>query len=118
MYRSLACTHNPSLNTDDGSCNYNSSSYDTLVSNISINWNGLIEYYRRLFCTLFNSVGCDSIVNLNFTFNTVSTIDNNQNQKTLTKVTDILGRETNVTRNKFLFYKFNDGTVEKKIILQ
>ena len=68
--------------------------------------------------TLFNSVGCDSIVNLNFTFNTVSTIDNNQNQKTLTKVTDILGRETNITRNKFLFYKFNDGTVEKKIVLQ
>ena len=53
--------------------------------------------------TLFNSVGCDSIVNLNFTFNPVSVINlNNRNQKTLTKVTDILGRETNSTRNKFL----------------
>ena len=37
----LFCNYNP-LNSDDGSCNYSSSSYDTLVSNISINWNGLL----------------------------------------------------------------------------
>ena len=80
----LACNYNPSLNTDDGSCNYNSSSYDTLVSNISINWNGLLLNITGDYSvTLFNSVGCDSIVNLNFTFNTVSTIDNNQKSKNL-----------------------------------
>ena len=115
----LACNYNPLANTNDGSCNYSSSSYDTLISNISINWNGLILNTSGDYSiTLFNSVGCDSIVNLNFTFNTVSAIDNNRNQKTLTKVTDILGRETNAIRNKFLLYKFDDGSVEKKIVLQ
>ena len=116
----VACNYDPLANTNDGSCNYSSSSYDTLVSNISINWNGLILNTSGDYSiTLFNSVGCDSIVNLNFTFNTVSTINfNNSNQRTLIKVTDVLGRETNGTRNKFIFYIFDDGTVEKKVILQ
>ena len=38
--------------------------------------------------------------------------------KCLVKITDILGRETNGTRNKFLFYIFDDGTVERKIIIK
>ena len=38
--------------------------------------------------------------------------------KKILKLVDILGRETNGTRNKFLFYIYDDGTVEKKIILE
>ena len=69
--------------------------------------------------TLFNSVGCDSIVNLNFTFNLTSAINYNTiNQRTLIKITDLLGRETNSQNNRTLFYIFDDGTVEKKIILE
>ena len=37
--------------------------------------------------------------------------------KKLLKVTDLLGRETNQT-NKPLFYIYDDGTVEKKIIIE
>jgi len=115
----VACNYDISANTNDGSCNYSSSSYDTLVSNISISWNGIILTTSGDYSiTLYNSVGCDSIVNLNFTFNTVSAINyNNTSQRTLIKITDILGRETNGTRNKFLFYIFDDGTVEKRIVI-
>ncbi len=90
------------------------------MSNISINWNGLILTTSGDYSvTLYNSVGCDSIVNLNFTLNTVSAINyNNTNQRTLIKVTDILGRESNGTRDEVLFYIFDDGTVEKKIIIE
>jgi hypothetical protein len=35
--------------------------------------------------------------------------------KELLKVTDLLGRETKAT-NQLLFYIYNDGTVDKKII--
>ena len=38
--------------------------------------------------------------------------------KKLLKVTDILGREVNEKRNTPLFYIYNDGTVEKKIIIE
>ena len=69
--------------------------------------------------TLFNSVGCDSIVNLNFTFNPTSAINyNSTNQRTLIKITDVLGRETNIQKNCTLYYIFDDGTVEKKIIIE
>ena len=38
--------------------------------------------------------------------------------KELLKVTDILGRESNKKRNTPLFYIYNNGTVEKKIIIE
>ena len=42
------------------------------------------------------------------------TIDDND----LIKVTDILGRKINEKRNTLLFYIYNEGTVEKKIIIE
>ena len=38
--------------------------------------------------------------------------------KKLLKVTDILGREVNEERNTPLFYIYNDGTVEKRIVIE
>ena len=38
--------------------------------------------------------------------------------KKLLKVTDLLGRETKGTKNEVLFYIYNDGTVEKRIIIE
>ncbi len=37
-------------------------------------------------------------------------------QKTLVSITDILGRETNIIKNKILFFNYSDGTVKRKII--
>jgi len=45
------------------------------------------------------------------------TIPINPNRK-LEKVVDILGREVNEIRNTSLFYIYDDGTVEKKIIIE
>ena len=38
--------------------------------------------------------------------------------KKLQKITDVLGRRTKEKRNTPLFYIFEDGTVEKKLILE
>ena len=48
----------------------------------------------------------------------VSAIFDPFNKKNLTKITDVLGREVNEKRNTTLFYIYNDGTVEKKIIVE
>jgi len=40
------------------------------------------------------------------------------NKKELLKVTDILGRETKGTKNEVLFYIYDDGTVEKRIVIE
>ena len=45
-------------------------------------------------------------------------IEEHTTNKELLKITDILGREVNEKRNTTLFYIYNDGTVEKKIIFE
>lgn len=49
---------------------------------------------------------------------TVISILEISNQKTLIKIVDILGRETNPKANTLLFYIYDDGTVQKKIIIE
>ena len=39
------------------------------------------------------------------------------NSRKVVKVTDLLGRATKAT-NQLLFYIYNDGTVEKKVIIE
>ena len=39
-------------------------------------------------------------------------------KKVLLNITDILGKTTKVTKNTPLFYHFNNGTVEKKIVIE
>jgi hypothetical protein len=38
--------------------------------------------------------------------------------KGILKITDLLGRETKGNNNQPLFYIYDDGTVEKKIIVE
>ena len=45
-------------------------------------------------------------------------INEHMSNKELIKVTDILGRETKETKNEPLFYIYDDGTIEKKIIIE
>ena len=54
-----------------------------------------------------------------FTFNVVSSvgIEEHTTNKELLKVTDLFGRETKQT-NQPLFYIYDDGTVEKKLIIE
>ncbi len=40
-----------------------------------------------------------------------------QEDKTLIKIVDVLGRETKAVRNTLLFYIYKDGSVEKKLIV-
>ncbi|MDP7567536.1 MAG: hypothetical protein QF383_04035, partial [Flavobacteriales bacterium] len=40
------------------------------------------------------------------------------NDKELLLITDLLGRETKGTKNEVLFYIYDDGTVEKRIVIE
>jgi hypothetical protein len=94
-------------------------SYDTLSVGASIVWNGIpLNVSGDYSVTLTNSVGCDSIANLNLTVTTTGISDIANNKNNLVKITDMLGQETPYRRNTPLFYIYDDGTVEKKIILE
>ena len=95
-------------------------SFDTLSTSINFIWNGIqISECGDYSVTLINSNGCDSIAFLNVTFNDISSIIyKNNKERTLIGITDLLGRETNKKKSKILLYIYDDGIVEKKLILE
>ena len=68
--------------------------------------------------TLMNSIGCDSIVNLNLTVTTTGISDIANNKSNLVKITDMLEQKIPCRRNTPLFYIYDDGTVEKRIVIE
>ena len=106
----LACNFDLIANTDDGSCNYSSSSYDTLFSPVNISWNGiLLATSGDYSTTLVNSSGCDSVANISFTLIVTGVNDiNTPKDRTLIKVTDILGRNIKGFRSGPVFYIYKD----------
>jgi len=62
-------------------------------------------------CTILDSTS----VNPYFT---TGVINIRNTSKTLIKITDVLGQETPYRRNTPLFYIYDDGTVEKRIIFE
>ena len=96
----------------------NTTSYDTLSVAASIVWNGMpLNVAGDYSATLINSVGCDSIANLNLTVTTTGILEIS-NKSNLIKITDMLGQETPYRKNTPLFYIYDDGTVEKRIIIE
>ncbi len=115
----LACNYDSIATINDSSCIYSSSSYDTLSVTASIVWNGLsLNVSGDYSVTQINSVGCDSIANLNLTVTTTGIFDIANNKSNLIKITDILGQETPYRKNTPLFYIYDDGTVERKLIIE
>ena len=67
--------------------------------------------------TFDNTVTFNTNCNYTSLCTTVSAIQEHSINKELLKVTDLLGRETNQT-NQPLLYLYDDGTVEKKLIIE
>jgi hypothetical protein len=47
-----------------------------------------------------------------------SIFDIERNNKRILKITDVLGRDRNGIKNELLFYLYDDGTVEKLVIIE
>tara|TARA_B110000467_G_scaffold158680_1_gene175162 strand:- start:158 stop:1552 length:1395 start_codon:yes stop_codon:yes gene_type:complete len=103
----------------DITINYNTSSYDTLSVTSSIVWNEIpLNLSGDYSVTLFNFVGCDSIANLNLTITTTGILEIIENKDNLVKITNLLGQETKAKKNEPLIYIYDDGTVEKRIVIE
>jgi hypothetical protein len=68
-------------------------------------------------CVIIDAFGCEYTSYCDVFVDQVGVDEQSQN-KTLLKVTDVLGRKSKGTKNTPLFYIYDDGTVEKKIIIE
>ena len=48
----------------------------------------------------------------------VNAVEEQTTSKRLLKITDLLGRETKGSKNEVLFYIYDDGTVEKRVVIE
>ena len=110
-------------------------SINQVSSDITVNVNGGVTPYTYLWntgdtsstttpltnaiysCEVEDKIGC--ITNVSFTVTNVSTsILEVNSEKSLIKIVDVLGRENKIIKKIPLFYIYNDGTVEKIIIIE
>ena len=94
-------------------------SYDTATAQDVFIWNGLTLNSSGDYSKIFtNTVGCDSIAYLNLTITTQTAVLENQLERKIIKITDVLGKESPVRKNTPMLYIYDDGTVEKKIRIE
>ena len=68
--------------------------------------------------TIQNAAGCDSIISIALAMQYTGIGELNSTPKQLIKIVDVLGRETPFKPNTPLLYIYNDGTVERKVVLK
>jgi len=64
-----------------------------------------------------NWINIDTWASFGTNCSTTSVLEHTTNRELL-KVTDLLGRETKGKKNEPLFYIYDDGTVEKRIVIE
>ena len=118
-----ACNYDPSANSDDGSCLTIYGCTDPLACNYVASATCddsscdlpdgcgdplYVEYDASVTCSDPNA--CITLI--------TTGVEEITSDKKLVKITDILGKVTTPTKNTTLFYIYNDGSVEKKIIIE
>ena len=86
------------------------------TNSVDVIWNGFGSNYISVIETNNNCIG-DTISDSVFIF--VSSIEENNNKEhKLVKILDVLGKEIDYNTNKPIFYLYQDGRVEKKIVIE
>jgi hypothetical protein len=95
----MACNYNALATADNGLCDLPNGCGDQLY----------VEYAPSVTCS--DPLDCITLITTG-SFNITNT------KKTLFKITDMLAREIPYRRNTSLFYIYDDGTVEKRIVIE
>jgi len=73
----------------------------------------------QVFLIVIDDNGCSDTTSITVTVGHPTTsIEEQTTKKEILKVTDLLGRETKGKKNEPLFYIYDDGTVEKRIVIE
>ncbi len=87
-------------------------SYDTIITCITYFGNGVVPYTTCCVTWIWNGTFWSKLGSVTSIGEIYST------DKKLIRVIDVLGRDTKGAKHEPLFFIYDDGTVEKKIILE
>jgi hypothetical protein len=105
---------NTALNVYTLMANFTETRFLEVVQNFSLPFSGTLHLMDSWFAG--NPVtACIYPFNISISTTDINEIDKSRN---IIKITDLLGRETKETYNTLLFYIYDNGTVEKKIIIE
>jgi len=74
--------------------------------------------YTVLLTASTNSNCNQDTITHTLTINIPTNINSVEENKNLLRITDVLGRKTSFKKNKILFYLFDNGEVEQKIVAE
>ena len=94
--------------------NANETRFLDVIQSFSLPFGGFLHLVDSWFAGN-PSTACIYPFNISVTSTDINEINKNRN---LVKIINVLGRELNGSRNQLLFYIFNDGTLEKRIIIE
>ena len=91
--------------------------YQSAIDSFTLN--GTTYTQSGVYTQIIPSVNsCDSIITLNLTLGYTELYELNSTNKKLIKLTDVTGKLIGESKNTILFYIYNDGTVERKFIVE
>ena len=105
---------NTALNVYTLMANTTETRFLEVVQNFSLPFSGTLHLIDSWFAG-------NPVTTCIYPFNiSIGTTDINEivKSRTIIKITDLLGRETKGTKNQPLFYIYDDGTVEKRIVIE
>ena len=86
----------------------------------SYQWNGQILTNSGIYNNILTNIhGCDSLIILDLTIvESSNVIDVNDVGYNDFRIVDVLGKNSSYKKNTLLFYIYDDGTVQKRIIFE
>jgi PKD repeat protein len=114
--------YNDSISFTNLSSNYESVLWNFGDGTTSIDENPTHKYalngsYTVILTTITNAACIQDTQTVSITVNISTAIEDVNSNKELISITDILGRKANKSKNTPLLYRFSDGTLEKRIVL-
>ena len=114
----LQCSYNQLTSLDVRNGNNTSMIYFNATNNLNLSCINVDDFQYSLFNWTGSSFTFDTQMYFSNNCPPPSAIQEYTTNKELLKVTDLLGRETKGTKNEILFYIYDDGTVEKRIVIE
>ena len=114
-YVSMGIQNIPLIDLEDGCYEFSIFDTDGLCCNSGSGSYNLTDVNGNIIISGASFIDKESFA---FEILSITSIEEHTTHKELLKITDILGRETKGANNEVLFYIYDDGTVEKKIVIE